>query len=304
MSFTERYIRLHEQGGQYEKSTDGMRFPSRSGWCDVAVEGEMIFSHRVTDYTKDTFTEGLHAHDYYELLFYLGGDVEYVSDNALISPTDLTAVWFCPGQMHTARLLAPSRYDRYVLYFSKELFRVGERVVPMPKFIGETSCAIVIPTEKQEELRQTLTRMEAIAAEARPHAPLLLKAYAITLLDLLCDPAMQAQQGNHFADAMAEVKRYIDVAFAEISSVAHVAERFFYSREHLSRAFRQSFNVSVAEYIAKRRVAESLPLLSTLRVADAAYAVGFHSQSAFIAAFKRYMGYPPSRHHLEKKRKR
>ena len=299
MSLTERYVRRHEANGEYESST-GHLYQSRHGWCDAAAGAELIFSHRQNDYTRETFTEGLHAHDYYELLIYTEGDVEYVSDDTLLCPDALTAVWFCPGQMHTARLRSPSHYDRFVFYFSKELFRLDGNAVPMPEFLTESSTAIAIPEPRRAELLRLLARAEAVAREQKPYAPLLLQALAWNLLDLLNAPDMHLTEGGRHVGAMAEVKAYIDRDFAEITSVEQVAKRFFYSREHLSRAFRQSFNVSVAEYLTKRRVTESLPLLATMRIADAAYAVGFHSQSAFIAAFKREMGYLPSHHGIAK----
>lgn len=296
MGMARQYVLFHEGSGQYQKSLGGIRHQSKQGWYDVEVEEEMIFSHRANDYTRETFTEGLHAHQYYELLIYAGGDVEYVSDNALILPGSLTAVWFLPGQMHTARLRSSSRYERYVLYFSRDFFKTGERIAPMLDFMERGAGAIRIPDEKREKLLRILKRAVTLSAEDKAYTPLLLKAYLLELFDLLNDPEMQYKQGNPVEDVMTAVKCFIDEGYAEITSVAQVAEHFFYSREHLSRAFHRSFNVSVAEYIAKRRVAESLKLLSAMRVADAAYAVGFRSQSAFIAAFKKYMGYLPSEH--------
>lgn len=299
MSLTERYVRLHEATGEYIAQC-GTLHQSRRGWWDATAGAELIFSHRQNHYTRESFTEGLHTHDYYELLIYAEGDVEYVSDNALLSPDALTALWFCPGQMHTARLRAPSRYDRWVFYFSRELFQLNGTPLPMPEFLTENALGIVIPKERRQELLHLLARAEAVAREGKPYAPLLLQALVLSIFDLLNAPDMHRAESDRHVGSMAEVKEYIDRAFAEIDSVSQVAARFFYSREHLSRAFRQSFNVSVADYLTKRRIAESLPLLTTMRVTDTAYAVGFRSQSAFISAFKREMGYLPSHHKSQK----
>lgn len=295
MGMAKRYIRFHLQNGTYTGDADGIRYENKQGWFDLNVEGELIFSHRDTVYTRENFTEGLHVHDYYELILYMGGDVEYINENSLMLPAAPAAVWFLPGQMHTARLRAPSRYERYVLYFSEAFFSTGGHCVPILDFMQNGFCAS-IPESKVGELTRILTRVATLAAEEKPHTALLLRAYLLELFDLLNAPCIQSQAESRFEDTMAEVKRYIDTAYADIPSVACVAERFFYSREHLSRAFRRSFNISVADYLTKRRVAESLKLLPAMRVADAAYAVGFHSQSAYIAAFKRCMGYLPSDH--------
>ncbi len=101
---------------------------------------------------------------------------------------------------------------------------------------------------------------------------------------------------------MEEIKQYIDKNFASINSVSDIAEHFFYSREHLSRKFMRFYHVSVAYYLSKRRIAESLVLLEEMSVADTAYAVGFHSQSSFIHAFKKHMQCLPSEYKASKKK--
>ena len=95
-------------------------------------------------------------------------------------------------------------------------------------------------------------------------------------------------------EIMGEIKLYIDENYTSINSITDIANRFFYSREHLSRKFMQTFNISVAHYLSRRRITESLTLLETMNIADVAYAVGFHSQSAFINAFKQNMHCLPS----------
>jgi AraC-like DNA-binding protein len=62
----------------------------------------------------------------------------------------------------------------------------------------------------------------------------------------------------------------------------------------MTRKFKAQFNIHISDYIAKRRVLESLPLLKHMSGAEVAFAVGFGSQSAFISAFKKNMGCLPS----------
>ena len=95
-------------------------------------------------------------------------------------------------------------------------------------------------------------------------------------------------------DTTAKIKQYIDTHYATITSVNEIAEHFFYTREHLSRIFKESFNISVAQYLSRKRVLESLPLLSTLGATNAGYTVGFRNHLTFINAFKRIMGCLPS----------
>ena len=270
-------------------------FESPKGWVDVAPSPHLILSHRDTYYTRASFEEGLHTHEYYELCIFVGGEVEFLCEDTCSRMEPLCAVWARPGEMHTARLLAPSRYERYVLYFSPEFFAHEGELLPMTDFMSHAQGAMLkIPDEARDEVLMLLQNAVSSAQSPHTYAALLLKSYLIRLFDLLNSPKMLHHRGKVFSDRMAEVKQYIDTEYANISDVSEIAAHFFYSREHLSRRFKRAFNVSVSEYLAKRRVCESLSLLQSESVSYAARCVGFHSQSAYIAAFKRYIGCLPS----------
>jgi AraC-like DNA-binding protein len=271
---------------------------------DTAVDHTLIFSHRNTWYEPDTFTEKFHMHEYYELIFYVKGDIEYLVENTRIPSTSHMITWFKPGQMHTGRLLAPSKYDRYVLYFSADFFKIGDQVTPLIDFMQNTDGThMTLSENKYEELLELLKKAESIAKSDLPYSELMLKSLLVEFFYVLNSDEASIQQGELLTDAMSEIKRYIDTNYASIRSIADIANQFFYSREHLSRKFMQTFNISIAHYLSKRRITESLPLLETASVADVSYAVGFRSQSAFITAFKRNMNCLPSEYKLKYKRK-
>lgn len=293
----ELYRRTHPQSKKREPK--GAHWPlvfeSPKGWQDIALSPHLIFSHRNTYYTRATFEEGLHTHEYFELCIFVGGDVEYLIEDTCSRAQSLCAVWARPGEMHTARLRSPSHYERYVLYFSSEFFAHEGELTPMTDFMQNADGAMLkIPEQAREEVLLLLKKAEESAKSPHTYAALLLKSYLVRLFDLLNSPGMARHRGNALADHMAQVKRYIDTEYASITDVGEIAAHFFYSREHLSRRFKHAFNVSVSEYLAKRRVGESLALLQSESVASAAAHVGFHSQSAYIAAFKRYIGCLPS----------
>ena len=91
------------------------------------------------------------------------------------------------------------------------------------------------------------------------------------------------------------IKEYIEQNFVEISSVKEVAEHFFYSREYISRLFRQYFNTSVSNYIKARRIAYSQQLLEQgYSICEACYQSGFENMSTFIRSFRNISGITPS----------
>ena len=92
-----------------------------------------------------------------------------------------------------------------------------------------------------------------------------------------------------------EIRAYIDENFTEIESVGDVAKHFYYSREYVSRLFKQYFNTTVADYLRTRRVAHSCKLIADgATLGDACFLSGFTSLSTFIRCFRAVTGMTPS----------
>ena len=306
MNLMDEFIQIRLENRKYLKRISSFpleRCLHKEGWTDTAVDRRLIFSHRNTWYEKDTFTEKFHMHEYYELILYIKGDIEYINENTLITPSPYTVVWFKPGQMHTGRLQTPSQYERYVLYFFPEFFEYNNKIVPLTDFIFHSAgTSFSLSKRKATELLELLKKMEQIIQTDKPYAELVLKSLLIEFFYTLSSQETQIQKGEKLTETMAEIKRYMDENYASITSISEVADHFFYSREHLSRKFMQAFNISAANYLARRRINESLALLERMNVTEVAYAVGFHCQSAFINAFKKTMYCLPSEYKSKYKR--
>ena len=105
----------------------------------------------------------------------------------------------------------------------------------------------------------------------------------------------QSQQLATLPPVINDAQRYLDAHFTESISIAEVASRFFYTREHLSRLFRRYLNITIAEYLAYRRISYSCQLMkSDATLADICYQSGFNSLSTFIRTFKQVTGVTPS----------
>ncbi|MBQ8804322.1 MAG: helix-turn-helix transcriptional regulator [Tyzzerella sp.] len=305
MNMTDDFTNIRLQTKKYQKKISSSPFHQylhKEGWIDTTVSNELIFSHRNTWYTQKTFAEKFHTHEYYELIFYIKGNIEYLNENTLISPSPYMVTWFKPGQMHTGRLLAPSQYERYVLYFSPDFFNIDDRITPLIDFMtGSTGTHMTLSEKKFGELLEIFKKIDKVVKTDKPYGELVLKSLLIEIFYILDSQETKVQEGEALTEAMGEIKRYIDANYASITAISDIADHFFYSREHLSRKFVQSFNITIANYLSRRRITESLSLLESMSVADVAYAVGFHTQSAFINAFKKTMKCLPSEYKLKKK---
>ena len=189
MKLKEQYIQSHNAYNSYineMKKVGYTSFDRRHGWIDCIIDDNLVYSHRTTEYTKQNFTEGLHVHDFYELIIYVNGNVDYVTDNYLVKPQPYSVVWFCPGQMHTATLLSHSEYERYVFYFTEEFFELNNIVIPMTNFMNITNTNSFKPgMPYTEEIRNIIERIESTLHSDLPYSGLLVKALIIELFGIL-----------------------------------------------------------------------------------------------------------------------
>ena len=93
-----------------------------------------------------------------------------------------------------------------------------------------------------------------------------------------------------------QIKDYMDAHFKEtldLDSLAKIAKQ---NKYYLAHAFSQSYGISPMRYLMKRRIDESMLLLSetSMPIYDIGDIVGFSSPSHFAQAFKRMTGYSPN----------
>lgn len=298
------YIKQHIESGMYGVNTvlGAGKYTNVKGWTDYLVHDNLIFSHRTNTYTAETFEEGLHSHGFFEIIFYVTGDVEYIRENEVSVPKSGMVISCAPEVMHTSRLLADGAYDRYVMYFNRSFFTYCGEQLPLPSFIGgENGHGFIQPDETMSaKLRTLLASAEEAAARNTPSGRALANSYIVQFFAML-DGSVGSGNNMRLPENVARIKKYIDTYFSSIEGVSEIASYFFYSREHASRLFRQYFNITLSDYLMQRRVAESTKLLlDGSSVADACYSVGFHSVSSYINAFRRVTGCLPSEYKKKK----
>ena len=97
-------------------------------------------------------------------------------------------------------------------------------------------------------------------------------------------------------DPIAQIGTYIEQHFAEELSLQGMSERFYLSREYISRRFKQQYGVNLSEYVLTIRMNEAKRLLETSRqrIYEVAQAVGFSDDKYFRKVFKKQVGVTPN----------
>ena len=301
------YINRHLVMEKYSEKNSDSVYTNRNGWQDFLVGEQIVFSHRTSEYTEENFPEHLHSHEYCELLFWERGDVQYLCGDREIASREGCMVMIPPEKNHTARLVSPTTYERFVLYFKPSAFDFCGKSTGLGEFFAsdKESFVFCLRPHRRDEVRTRLENIETTLRRGSEDAQLLAYAEIGLLLDLLkkelCSSDEIRLNGEALPEQVRELRDFLDASYATIGSIDEVAAEFYYSREYVTRLFRRYFNLSPWKYVEQLRIREACTRLAAgEKVTEVCYAVGYHSMSAFSAAFHRVMGVSPTQYRRKK----
>ncbi len=292
--YLQEHLRCHYLPGVL--SLGGLRrFRHKSGWDDWYLGDFLVFSHRTTDYTADSFPEGLHSHDFYEMDIYLAGRISYVSNDIELFPSPNDIVLFPPRCPHTARLLRSSCYERYVLYFSRQVFAQ----LPVPELYARSDAGLqAMEDPRLSELHSLLTKIQVTLEEGQADAAIVFYGYVLQLLHLIATGSRHNSDSIHHIPSLVQsIRSYVDKNCGQITSVTQIAAYHYYSREYVSRLFKKYYNIPLSRYLTDRKLDLACSLLEQGKSISFAFdSCGFHSMSAFLQAFRQRTGLTPSQY--------
>lgn len=276
-------------------------YTSKNGWNDYYIGKNLLFSHRTTTYSMSHFPEKLHNHDFYEIDIFVNGEISYIVSDHEVFPEKYGILIVPPGIVHTARQTEKSEYDRIIFYFDKAIFSFLEHSY-LPQFLQCKDAAYFsIDPEYRGDLYCLLDKLQFTLT--RPDDSTSLRAFGIILQLFILMDSHHYQDNSRFAKLpkkVLQIKSYIDDNFQDISDITEIAEQFYYSREYISRIFKQYFNMNISDYIKKKKIdAAKHALENGLTVTQAFSLSGYHSMSSFISAFQSATSMLPSTYRKE-----
>ena len=103
-----------------------------------------------------------------------------------------------------------------------------------------------------------------------------------------------AKKSEH-VDHSSKAKNYINTHYMEDVSIQEISHLVGLNRKYLSRIFKETYGVTMQEYLIDRRLTEANKLLkSGYSVEETAYMVGYNDPFGFSKAYKRRFGVSPS----------
>ena len=248
---------------------------------------------------KDPYMKevALHLHDFYEIYFFLDGNVQYnvesrsyqlkAGDVLLINPLELHQPIFGKEQRG---------YERIVLWINKgfleSLSPPGNDLTACFDTATPSHTNLLHP---ESAMRQMLIyELEQLMLETASQEYCSEYCAMSYLVQVLIQLNRQAKQQNKEAEAKVAsdsvvymVLHYINTHYSEDLTLDFLANQFFISKYHLSREFGRLVGTSVHRYIVQKRLIMAKQMMQEGKPSSEVYQhCGFGDYSNFYRAFK------------------
>lgn len=243
-----------------------------------------------------------HYHEFCKILLLLSGQGSYYVEGQryALRPGDIVLIG--SRSVHKPDLEPGIPYERIIIYISPEFLQQLSTVDSdlLSVFSGRKGH-VLRPKESQRRklfgiasaLEQNLSQ-PGFGREILSSSDLarLVVEIGRNLLDdgsILPSPILPQNR------RVLEIMEYLDRNLTEEIDIDRLAERFYISKYHMMRLFRQETGATIYSYLTQKRLLRARHLMdSGISATQACYSCGFHSYSSFTRAFGKYFGTTPT----------
>lgn len=252
-----------------------------------------------------------HSHPYYEVYFFLNGDVTYVVDGNQYPLLYGDYLLIPPGTRHHPVFHSSgTTYQRFVLWISKEYYKT------ICSWSDDFAYSFQYTKEKRQfhyrtdfitfqsiqgRLLDLLEELHGTNAFHQLNAQLMIHSFLLHLNRITYNMLHEvpAVYGNVL---YLNICDYINNHLEEDLSLDQLAAFFYSSKYHISHVFKDHMGISLHQYILKKRLqASKNGILSGIPFTSLYHQYGFSDYTSFYRAFKKEFGLSPKEFKEQKK---
>lgn len=260
----------------------------------VCLTTDSLYFHRtVSDTPNEEYA--LHCHPYYEVFYFLRGEVSYRIEGAEYPLQPGSLLLMRPGVFHGVRILTDRPYERVAVHFLPGYLSSAAAELLLSPFQTRGCCLLGGDDYRIADYLASILccadMPEALQSIAlRPRVEALM---AQVCLMAQCLPA--GEPVEPVKPSILQIIDYINAHVREPISLDELSSRFFISKNQLNRVFRQATGTTVINYVTHKRIALAQQLLlSGMSAAEASLRSGFGDYSNFYRTYRRLSGHSPT----------
>ena len=251
----------------------------------------------INDQTKKDFS--YHYHDFHKIIVFISGKVTYHIEGKAyhLKPRDILLV--SQGAIHKPEIDPSVPYERYIFWIRDDL-SCQELNTCFQKANDRSFNLVRADSALQERLKDLLPEIEQTLQNKHFGDTVLRNAlftqFMIYINRIFLRTSSSPDKKTYSSDTQVEqLLKYINRNLSENLSIDQLANRFFFSKYHMMRKFKNETGYTIHNYITSKRLLMARALISQgMPVMKAALASGFRDYTTFVRAYKKQFGKAPS----------
>ena len=251
----------------------------------------------IKDQTKREFS--YHYHDFHKVIIFLSGKAAYHIEGKsyYLKPWDILLV--NRHAIHKPEIDFSVPYERFVLWIRDDI-KSTELLRCFQKAIDRSYNLIRLDSDTQEKLKQLLYELEAALKDEKFGSELLGSAlftqFMVYVNRIFLEKQYIYDARSYSSDSqIEELLSYINHNLTEDLSIETLARKYYLSKYHMMRKFKEETGYTIHNYIiskrlllARTKISEGIPILKAAQLS------GFSDYTTFSRAYKKQFGTAPS----------
>lgn len=233
---------------------------------------------------------GREFHSYDEIVLFLAGDVQLISENIQLRLTPGSIVLIPKEQFHQFVVTDSQQYIRCILGF--------EEIPHLQELIRQTMTEVMVfpnPSSQMIAVFQTLIQAAQGKLTHQEQTAMLQSAVAQLLLNQKLSGGEPIRKYVTVSPLTRKALEYIDGNLSDQLYLNTIAGVLGVSVSSLCHWFRKDLNISVYRYISEKRLSAVRQCVQQgMSLGTAAESCGFKDYSGFFRLYKSYYGENPS----------
>lgn len=235
----------------------------------------------------------VHEHDNYELYYLIKGKTKYFIGDEIFEITKNQFAFIPKGVLHKTDSEECMHNERWLVNFTDNIFDDSNRFI-LNLLINER--IILIKEDKIPKIEGLIHAIDTEEKKADCFSQSLIKMYTIELLSLLLRYKKSRKENPSISDKLIDnVSEFIRFNYDKPLTLDVLEKKFFVSKSHLCRKFKEVTGIGLNEYITYVRIMNSERLLkeSRINITEIAMKCGFNDSNYFSTVFKKLKGITP-----------
>lgn len=241
----------------------------------------------------------LHHHDFFEIYYFLGGNVDYrVEGKSYVLQTgDLLLIR--PGVFHQPVVQPGVPYERIVLWINRDyLMQFAAQGTDLSACFDAADAVLIQPAPYQKNtLAALLEQLYKEYNSTKLGNALFCQGLFLQIMVQINRMTAGTSHGEPVSEEpelVSQVLAHISVHYREKLTLQQLADQFYVSKYHLSHAFSSQVGTSIYRYIIlKRLLAAREQIADGVPPSEACQSCGFQDYANFYRAFRTEFGVSP-----------